>query len=214
MNADTNWSRSSEDLIASSPMLVMEGMLAAIAEFIKLLERSEKRSEVVFTKFVEDLFKEFEPVARDYVALFERLANAGSAAKSPEEFRDAFRQFVQGRETYELVRRRIEALAAIYQEKIDRDDIESLFKTIETFFSAGTGRSDTLRLRQAFEGSLGLLSDWRAKVMALSQSQAMLGAETDTAEASRKRKLEDSIRSLNRLEAKVQENCIFNAEKF
>src|SRR4051812_3765511 len=135
-------------------MAVIEGLLAGIAQVVKLLERGEKRREVIFTRFVEEVYKQFDPITQDYVRMFEKLTQSASEAGSLSDFRSAFEEFKEDRKVYELARRQIETLTDTYRSKIDRDDVAGLFDNIGTFFSVASGKSTSLRLQHYFEERL------------------------------------------------------------
>jgi hypothetical protein len=130
---------------------VFDALLALLHEIRSLAERREKVTEDNFTRFVEDLYKQFQPVARDYIHLFETLGRNGARAGSTQEFDQAFIEFERQRAEFESVRRDIERTASTYGRALNKDDIQELFVSMTYFFyDEGTGGSMSRQMQQRF----------------------------------------------------------------
>jgi hypothetical protein len=108
--------------------------LAGVERLIKLLERGERRREIVFTKFVDDVYTKFQPVAKDYINLFARLMESMSGEGASNE---AWVAFADHRREFEPLRRQVEVLAKAYQEAMRDVETRDLLGDIAGFFHDG-----------------------------------------------------------------------------
>jgi hypothetical protein len=130
---------------------VIDALIAVVQQIRSLAERREKVTEDNFTRFVEDLYKQFQPVARDYIHLFETLGRNGSRAESTQEFDQAFIEFEKQRAEFESARREIEGMASTYGRALNSDDIQELFVSMTYFFyDEGTGGSTSRQMQQRY----------------------------------------------------------------
>ena len=135
------------------PMAVemITALSSLIDRMVKLLERGERRREVIFRDFVAEIYDRLEPVAQNYIEVHDKLATDLSAPMSDGEFEKVLAAHLERKAQHEEVRRSVERSAKTYGNRVGIDEVQLMLSLVEKFFVADEEQGVTWAI--AFEDS-------------------------------------------------------------
>jgi hypothetical protein len=115
-------------------MTPIEGLLAIVANLKDWVNERRDNRRVTFAQFIDPMYGEFKPIAKNYIDLFAILGRSAAEADTLDAVNAAFDQFGLNRREFESARRELEVVAETYATKLKQDDIQQFLADLCGFF--------------------------------------------------------------------------------
>lgn len=120
-----------------SENLVLSALLALIEKLIALAQEHKVRRRDVFNEVIHPLYERFQPLAQDYLNLFNGAISVAREAKHPADRNSALLRIRSRREEFYIARRQLRIMLdefrAVLHARADHDTLEFL-EALEMFF--------------------------------------------------------------------------------